>query len=344
MYNNYVLKSCVWEITRACCFSCKFCGSRAGSVRENELTTAECLDVVRQLADLGCSRVSLIGGEVFLRPDWSYITSELVSNGIKTSIITNGFLVSENVIRTLKGINIESVAISLDGTEAIHDRLRQEGSFHCVDRAVHQLAENGIPVAIITTIQHDNVICLEQIYQILQNWPIYAWQLQACNPMGYAADGKVDIQFSHQAIMDFVYEYAFKAPFAIGIADNIGYYTEAEGYVRGNLSGYAMFSGCRAGIENIGIDSVGNVRGCASMYDDRFIEGNLRETKLRQIWESPLTFRYNRDFKPELLNGVCQSCEFGSSCAGGCRAYNYFTNGDLYSSASCAYACTTQKL
>ena len=42
-YDNYKfrLKTCVWEITLACCFSCKYCGSRAGKARENELTTEE---------------------------------------------------------------------------------------------------------------------------------------------------------------------------------------------------------------------------------------------------------------------------------------------------------------
>ena len=67
MYN---LKMCVWEITLACCFSCKYCGSSGGKARENELTTEECLSVADQLHELGCRRVSMIGGEVFMRKDW----------------------------------------------------------------------------------------------------------------------------------------------------------------------------------------------------------------------------------------------------------------------------------
>lgn len=63
---SYPLRSCVWEITLACCFSCKYCGSKAGHARNNELSTDECMDIARQLADIGCRRVSLIGGEVFM--------------------------------------------------------------------------------------------------------------------------------------------------------------------------------------------------------------------------------------------------------------------------------------
>ena len=77
--NPYTLLSCVWELTLACCFRCAYCGSNGGKARENELTTAECLDVARQLSELACRRVNLIGGEVFLRSDWETIVTALTS-------------------------------------------------------------------------------------------------------------------------------------------------------------------------------------------------------------------------------------------------------------------------
>ena len=43
MNSIYRLDSCVWEIPLACCFQCRYCGSRAGKARENELSTQECL-------------------------------------------------------------------------------------------------------------------------------------------------------------------------------------------------------------------------------------------------------------------------------------------------------------
>ncbi len=72
------------------------------------------------------------------------------------------------------------------------------------------------------------------------------------------------------------------------------------------------------------------------MYDERFNEGNLRERTLREIWEAPGAFAYNRDFTPELLTGFCSGCEYGPYCAGGCRSYNYFAgSGRLYESPYC---------
>lgn len=68
--------------TLACCFECAYCGSRGGKPRENELTTAECVNVAHSLYNLGCRRVSLIGGEVFMRSDWEIIVNALVSRNI----------------------------------------------------------------------------------------------------------------------------------------------------------------------------------------------------------------------------------------------------------------------
>ncbi len=333
---DYQLTRCVWEITLACCFSCKYCGSKGGKARENELSTIECLDVADQLADLGCRRVSMIGGEVFMRKDWKQIVSRLTTQGIRVNIITNGFYFRDELIDDLKEAMVESVSVSLDGPQEIHDKYRQSGSFERAIMAIRVLCEAGIPVSVITTLNRENVECLEELLGILNAFPIYAWQLQACSPMGNAANGGIDYAFDTNSVISFVNEHAGKVSYALGVADNIGYFTPSEGSIRGNLSGEAYFKGCLAGICSIGIDSVGNVRGCESMYDERFNEGNIRKESLRQIWENPDNFAYNRKFSPDLLTGKCSTCEMGKYCAGGCRSYNYFVHGKLYEAPFCA--------
>src|SRR5258706_4712396 len=67
----------VWEITLACDLACRHCGSRAGKARPDELSTAECLDLVRQMKELGVFEVTLIGGEADLRDDWVDILREV---------------------------------------------------------------------------------------------------------------------------------------------------------------------------------------------------------------------------------------------------------------------------
>lgn len=332
----YCLQSCVWEITLACCFSCKYCGSKAGKARPNELTTDECLDVCDQLKDLGCRRVNLIGGEVFMRRDWKQIVCRLTDLGIRVTIITNGFLFTDAILSDLKEVKIESVAVSIDGIEAIHDKYRQPGSYARAVSAIEALTRAGIITTLITTLNAENSLTLEPFYREISRYPLTAWQLQACSPMGNAAVMGVDYRFDPLAVIDFVVRHRDDAPFSIGIADNIGYYTEEEPLMRGDSHGIRTFPGCGAGLSVVGIDSVGNVKGCESMYDDRFIEGNLRHRSLRDIWEDPDAFAYNRRFTPELLTGKCAVCQYGSYCAGGCRSYNYFVHRKLYEYPHCA--------
>lgn len=330
----FQLKSCVWEITLACCFRCAYCGSRGGKARENELTTAECLDVARQLAEMGCRRASVIGGEVFMRPDWAEIVGALTLRGVKACIITNGFRMTSSIISELKRLKVESVAVSIDGVREIHDAYRQKGSYDRAIETLRVLAAAQIPVSVITSLRADNAPLLPSLYQELRTLPLFAWQIQACSPMGNAGDNGLSVAFNAQKVIRFVAETAPSAPFAVGVADNIGYYTPEEGTIRGVHGAY--FEGCSAGLTTIGIDSVGNVRGCESMYDARFIEGNLRERSLADIWTDPEAFAYNRRFTPEMLTGACKRCPQGSICAGGCRSYNYFTTGRLYENCLCA--------
>ena len=67
---SFVPVHAVWEITLQERSQVSPLGSRAGKRRPDELTTDECLDLVRQLARMGTREVTLIGGEAYLRRDW----------------------------------------------------------------------------------------------------------------------------------------------------------------------------------------------------------------------------------------------------------------------------------
>jgi radical SAM protein with 4Fe4S-binding SPASM domain len=81
----------------------------------------------------------------------------------------------------------------------------------------------------------------------------------------------------------------------------------------------------------IGIESGGDVKGCLSLPssvhgEHRFVEGNLKQRSLREIWSRPGAFAYNRLFKEEQLFGFCRVCRFRDLCRGGC-AWGTFAQG-----------------
>lgn len=85
------------------------------------------------------------------------------------------------------------------------------------------------------------------------------------------------------------------------------------------------------------VASVGNIKGCQSIYSDDFIEGNIREESLKEIWNKEGNFAYNRNFDISQLTGNCADCDKGAIYRGGCRASCFFNQGTNYENTYCLY-------
>jgi MoaA/NifB/PqqE/SkfB family radical SAM enzyme len=92
--------------------------------RQNELTTNEIFDVLKQLRDVGVKRVVFSGGEAMLRSDLSsLIRNARDLNFDKITVYTNGQLL-EKKARDLLESGTTTISISLDGPEPVHDMCR----------------------------------------------------------------------------------------------------------------------------------------------------------------------------------------------------------------------------
>src|SRR5262245_51295274 len=142
------------ELTYLCNLRCKMCslveggmvtkkGQREshelrepdGSLRR-EVSTAEYLDLIRQMGAAGVRAVTFTGGEPTLRPDLVQLTAAVKKYPIHLSMISNGSG-KPDVYRALIAAGLDSVTISVDGTREVHDRVRgRDGSFDRALRAV----------------------------------------------------------------------------------------------------------------------------------------------------------------------------------------------------------------
>jgi radical SAM protein with 4Fe4S-binding SPASM domain len=86
---------------------------------------------------------------------------------------------------------------------------------------------------------------------------------------------------------------------------------------------YPVWTGCQAGIGAFGIKSNGDIIGCLAIQNDSYIEGNVRERSLVDIWNDPDAFSYTRDFKVENLGENCSDCKYGATCKGGCMGMSF---------------------
>ncbi|MBU7045879.1 MAG: radical SAM protein [Theionarchaea archaeon] len=338
--NKYVPKSCVWELTLKCNMRCIHCGSTAGEARKNELTTAECLHIADELLDLGCRQVTFIGGEVFLYKGWEKIARKLAEGGALVNIITNAFLLGDTQIDQIKYAQLVNVGISVDGMEENHNRIRNVStSFRRVLKAFERLHKEDISTAVVTSLLDFNFYDLESLHHLLADNNVSVWQIQIATAMGSMARQKGFLLNPAKVslVTRFIRNTRREQKVRAYAGDDVGYYDENEMYIRNHPGTIGVWHGCQAGLKVVGIDSVGNVKGCESLYSDEFIEGNLREESLEEIWFKEGNFAFNRQFDVSQLKGKCATCDKGEICRGGCRGACYFTTGSPFENAYCCY-------
>lgn len=340
---GYVPRTCVWEITRVCNLACQHCCCSAGCARANELTTEECLRVVDELAALGTEQLTLSGGEPTLRPDWPSIAARAVAAGIAVDLLTNGYGDARALAQEALAVGLAGVGVSLDGMRETHDRLRAPGSFDRACDTIRTLAERGLCVDVLFTVNHWNVGELADVHTLAGALGAKGFRVQIGTPVGRQTN-REDLTLTPDALLTLLPALgrlaAEQGP-VVMIGDSVGYYSPAERRLRAG----GHWTGCHAGCQAIGIQSDGSVKGCLSLQPregepDPFVEGNVREMPLREIWRRKGAFSYNRDFHVDELRGACATCSHGRACRGGAKCVAYALTGDVAHDPMCFVAAS----
>ena len=324
---------------------CLHCGASAGAKRSKELTTDEALKVCEQLRDIGTGEISLIGGEVFVRRDWFLIAQKIRSLGMNLVIITNGLAVNDKIIEQLKELGLRRLGISLDGsTPEIHDYIRgTKGSFDKIMELTDKLLKENISVSFITTLTRYNVYDLFNIAKIVvlkkANWQV---QVASCHGVRMTRNElltPLEFYFAGLCLADIQKQYVSSGLLIVG-AHDMGYYSCNIPLLQ---QAKKPWNGCPAGMTALGIQSDGDVRGCLSLYDDKFKEGNVLETPLSILWNDSKKFKINRHFKKEDLKGYCKKCNFGEICQAGCKDMAFNSSGSPYDNLYCFHRIEANK-
>ncbi len=350
---KYKLETCVWEITLGCNFRCRHCGSSCAEPAPDELTTEEALDLADQIGVLKPRYLSLTGGEPLMRKDWSLITERLTAQGIQVCMITNGSLIDEETAEKMERAGLSLVSVSMDGTRQIHNYMRGVDCYDKSKRAYRLLSGTKILRAANTTLVKENLSCLEEMRLELMELGVQKWQLQIGLPVGTLKKNKASVIDPEDlpGVIDFVYEANSKGGIQVTLAESAGYYSKKEAMaarMADPLGRLSVFRGCNAGIRSLGILQNGDVTGCTSIRDPRFIEGTVRKRPLWEIWQDEQAFAWRRQMTVQKeQQGFCGRCPYAEVCLGGCTNTKLTTAGSIYKeNRYCVYhlahACQNQ--
>ncbi len=352
MVNDRKLAILVWEITNKCNMYCKHCYKDFEMDGRSELSHKEALDLIDQIEELKPYHVSLSGGEAILRDDWHILAKRLIEKEVATNVLTNGWDFTEDKVVKAKGAGINHIGISLDGLEDSHDFVRRKGSFKRIMKTIDTIHKHNLQVTIATTVNNKNMLELPQMYELLLNKKIRGWMLQWALPLGNFRNHNELIIQPRQIddIIDFAYMVFKEGKMKIDLTDCLGYYNVKETEIRSanvpkEYDLKVLVNGCKAGIYSLGILANGNVTGCISLQDKGYIEGNIREKSLIDIWNDPNSFAWNTNIKKENLKGFCNKCQFGSYCLSGCPSSSRYANDhmQLIENEYCSYNVLAKK-
>lgn len=336
------------EVTLRCNMKCLHCGSSANNLpRDGELTIEQWKDTVDQLVDMGAEYFTLSGGEPFVWRHWRELSQHIAGKSKTLSIVSNGYLIMNDDIEFLRKIGMYNIGLSVDGLKTSHDYIRGiDGSFLRVIGAVRRFKRAGIKVVVSTSVNQINFPDLEQLKKVLEAAGADLWQVQIVNSFGRAGENRNSMLVTRQQYIE-VIEFIDRSQrefregrlrMNVMPADSVGYCHGIAADIWGDME----WCGCNAGRYVVGVKSNGDVVGCLSLQDSRFVSGNVKQQSFADIWGSDEAFAYNRHFNPDSLKGGCSGCSKGEQCRGGCLAMGYSISGELNSNPYCMKAIKEQ--
>lgn len=137
------------------------------------LTTDEHKDLIKQIAEISQPKknpgtaIGYIGGEPLIREDAPELIKFARKKGFFTSILTNGILIDEKMVKVLKKSKLGFATITIDAISPEEfDELKGKGSYNKVINAVKLLKKHKIPVIWSTHFSKQSVESGEQIKNV----------------------------------------------------------------------------------------------------------------------------------------------------------------------------------
>lgn len=312
-------------MTNRCNLRCVQCGLwRCSPLPESELTTGQWKDIILKVKEWVGQPYTLNvgGGEPFMRADMVELIEFCASQGIYTSVVTNGTLLTEQAIRDLASMNNLIMHFSLDGAdEGTHDRFRGKGVYRKAIEALRcfKRHQRKCRLQIASILMGNNYKQIPQIFrqfvldeklvdtQIVQTLWIadpngkYPEQWYLNSPL-WPKDSDLP------GLLDVVDELIAYKKSGFPICNSIGQLQFFKEYFR-RLDEFIAKVSCNIAQRNFIIRYNGDVAICWNL--DSF--GNVLHDDLSRLWNSSLSERVRQDIRCCKLPCRILNCNFDFS-------------------------------
>jgi MoaA/NifB/PqqE/SkfB family radical SAM enzyme len=168
-------------ISGNCNMSCKFC---FGQFHSSQLTKKDKLFILDQIAKHKIPKLVLTGGEPLLDKDVIEILEKAYSNGIFTSLHTNGLLLTESFIQKIKKF-VGRISLPLDGSSNYMNYLMrgEDNYFSKIEKLVDILKREQISFSIKTVASKKNLKDFGKMAEVMLNFQPKVWLITEFRPL-----------------------------------------------------------------------------------------------------------------------------------------------------------------
>lgn len=320
------------NLTRRCNLACAHCYLDAKTLRqgdEDELSTTEVQSLLDDVASLGHgTMVVLTGGEPLVRKDLEMLIRHGSALGLPMVVGTNGILLSERRVASLKSARVLGLGISLDSLDPdCHDRFRgQTGAWAKTMAGIERCRRYGMDFQLHFSVTDDNAHELSAMVEFAQSCGARALNVFFLVCVGRAQSIVALTPERYENILvDLIqaqanYPGLIVRPRCAPHYKRIAYQLQPQAAIN-RISGREA-DGCIAGVHYARVNHRGGVTACPYIEQE---VGNIREAAFSEIWADAEDFAHLRS---PSLGGKCGVCEYRMLC-GGCRARPLAKGGGL---------------
>lgn len=347
-----------WIINNRCNLKCLHCYTKSIQTAElrPDYSEKDIALMAKNVGSVNPKIVIISGGEPLLDKDLPFFLKEARKVASEELwLCTNGLLLSDKFIELLKNNKVNGVTLSLRHPNSVKEaKISQNNEvYESVLSAVKRLRNAGIHVALEMTIMKLNYDSIDDFIKLGIDNKVDLIMFKRFRPIGRGKENNLALsKIKNKQILHHIFIKAQRNPEVNIKVDDPLYSLEIYNYleshkgkkldlpdymkrffsvresivpnfdycsnIQTNESESQRYWGCKAGIEWVGIDPLGNVSPCPLLLYTGLAIGNVREKNLADIIEtSPVIKKLKNGYN----NGKCSKCKI----CGGCRSHAAMT-------------------
>lgn len=294
------------ELTDCCNQLCKHCYRNSGPENSIFADTQSLLNVIEQLSSLGTLVCEITGGEPLLHPDFKSIIESCANNFEVVSLITNGYLIDNEISDFIEELRSEGcmilASVTLNSYDTnFHDAFAGiNGSFNNACQAISMLSSRNILVRATMNIVPGNIDHLRQTAELALSLGAEAFTSAFIMPFGRGSNidwsgiTKEDIHKYEKEFTELKRKYPLQI---VNIPEAAFDVIEAPN--------------CGAGSRSIAISPSGAIRPCVTLEENYHL-GNIFQQTYKECLSNPLSEVFEAIPAPN--DQSCSHCELFGFC------------------------------